>query len=78
MFDMPWFLGLIRKGYNPEQIMMNVLESQMKGTPMGDNLINLARSGNTKEIERIARNLASQQGKDFDKELAAFRKQYGL
>jgi hypothetical protein len=32
----------------------------MKGTPMGDNLINLARSGNTKEIERIARNLASQ------------------
>lgn len=78
MFDMPWFLGLIKKGYNPEQIMMNVLESQMKGTPMGDNLINLARSGNTKEIERIARNLASQQGKDFDKELAAFRKQYGL
>lgn len=78
MFDMPWFLGLIKKGYNPEQIMMNVLESQMKGTPMGDNLINLARSGNTKEIERIARNLASQQGRDFDKELAAFRKQYGL
>ena len=75
---MPWFLGLIKKGYNPEQIMMNVLESQMKGTSMGDNLINLARSGNTKEIERIARNLASQQGKDFDKELAAFRKQYGL
>lgn len=77
MFDMPWFLGMIRKGYNPQQMMMSVLES-MRGTPMGDNLINLARTGNTKEIENIARNLASQQGRDFDKEFEAFRKQYGL
>lgn len=77
MFDMPWFLGMIKKGHNPEQIMMNVLES-MRGTPMGENLISLARSGNTKEIEKIARNLASQRGIDFDKEFNAFKKQYGL
>ena len=30
-------------GYNPEALMINMLETQMKGTPMGDNLINLAR-----------------------------------
>jgi hypothetical protein len=30
----------------------------MKGTPMGDNLIKLAREGNGVEIEKIARNLA--------------------
>ena len=45
---------------------------------MGDNLISLARQGNSKEIERIARNLASQRGMDFDKEFSAFRKRYGL
>ena len=78
MFDMSWFLGQIKKGYNPEQIMMNVLEQRMGGTPMGDNLISLARQGNTKEIEKIARNLASQRGMDFDKEFNAFRKQFGL
>jgi hypothetical protein len=39
--------------------MMNILEQRMGGTPMGDNLISLARQGNSKEIERIARNLAS-------------------
>ena len=78
MFDMPWFLGQIKRGYNPEQIMMNVLEQRMGGTPMGDNLISLARQGNTKEIEKIARNLASQKGMDFDKEFNAFRKQFGL
>ncbi len=75
---MPWFLGQIRKGLNPEQIMMNILEQRMGGTPMGDNLISLARQGNGKEIEKIARNLASQRGVDFDKEFNAFRKQYGL
>ncbi len=78
MFDMPWFLGQIKRGSNPEQIMMNVLEQRMGGTPMGDNLISLARQGNSKEIERIARNLASQRGMDFDKEFSAFRKRYGL
>ena len=78
MFDMPWFLGQIKRGSNPEQIMMNILQQRMGGTPMGDNLISLARQGNSQEIERIARNLASQRGMDFDKEFLAFRKRYGL
>lgn len=78
MFDIPWFLGQIKRGHSPEQIIMNVLEQRMGGTPMGDNLISLARQGNTKEIEKIARNLASQRGMDFDKEFNAFRKQFGL
>lgn len=78
MFQMNWFLDQMKRGYRPEQIMMNVLETRMKGTPMGDNLIVLAKQGNTKEIEKIARNLASQQGVDFDKEFTAFRRQFGL
>lgn len=78
MFDMNWFMGMIKQGYNPEQVMMNVLEQRMKGTPMGDNLISLARSGNRSGIEQIARNMAAQRGMDFDKEFNAFRKKYGL
>lgn len=75
---MDWFLGMLKKGYNPEQVMMNVLETRMRGTPMGDNLINLAKSGNTKEIEKIARNLASQRGINFDEEFVKFKQQFGL
>ena len=78
MFDMNWFMGMIKQGYNPEQVMMNVLEQRMKGTPMGDNLISLARSGNRSGIEQIARIMPAQRGMDFDKEFAAFRKRYGL
>lgn len=70
-------ISMIRGGSNPQQLMMSILEQQMKGTPMGDNLINLARNGRTSEIERIARNLAAQSGIDFDKEFSAFRQKLG-
>ena len=78
MFQMSWFMDQLKKGYRPEQITMNIVESKMKGTPMGDNLIRLAREGNGAEIERIVRNLYAQRGMDFDKEFAKFKKQFGL
>ena len=78
MFQLNQFISLMRSGQSPEQLMMNMLETQMKGTPMGDNLINLARQGNTAEIEKIARNLVAQRGGDFDKEFLNFRRQFGL
>ena len=68
----------IKRGYRPEQITLSMMETKLKGTPMGDNLIKLAREGNGVEIEKIARNLAAQRGIDFDKEFAAFRKQLGF
>ena len=78
MFQMNWFMDQLKKGYRPEQITLNIVESKMRGTPMGDNLIKLAYEGNGAEIERIARNLAAQQGIDFDKEFNTFRKQFGF
>ena len=78
MFQMGWFMDQVRQGYRPDQITLNIVEQKMKGTPIGDNLIKLARQGNSAEIERIARNLADQQGIDFDKEFEAFKKQLGL
>lgn len=71
-------IQMIRNGKNPQQLMLSVLEGQMGGTPMGANLLNLARNGKTKEIEQIARNLSQQQGIDFDKEFAAFRRMLGI
>lgn len=71
-------LSMIKNGGNPQQIMMNLLETQMKGTPMGDNLINLAKSGNIQGIEEFARNYVKQNGKDFDQEFSAFRQNFGL
>lgn len=71
-------IQMIKSGQNPQQLMLSIMESQMKGTPMGDNLIRLARENRGAEIEQIARNLYSQQGLDFDKEFLAFKNTLGL
>ena len=78
MFQMSWFMDQVRRGYRPDQITLSMGEQKMKGNPLGDNLIRLAREGNGAEIEKIARNLAAQQGLDFDAELARFKKQLGF
>lgn len=78
MCNMQQFMSMMRQGYNPQQIVLNILQNQMGGTPMGKNLIRLAQNGNAAEIEKIARNLAAEKGVDFDKEFNAFRQQFGL
>lgn len=68
---------MIRSGSNPQQLLMSVL-SQNK-SPLNQNLLQLARQGNSQEIEKIVRNLYAQRGgKDFDKDFMAFRKSMGL
>lgn len=71
-------ISSIKNGANPQQLVMQILESRMKGTPLGENLINLAKENNTKEIERFARNLCAQNGVDFDSEFKAFREKLGF
>ena len=58
----------IKSGQNPQQLMLNILQNNMASSPMSANLYQLAKSGNTAEIEKIVRNIAKSQGIDFDKE----------
>lgn len=71
-------ISYIRSGQNPEQLVMQLMEQQIGQTPMGQNLLQLARLGQTAEIEKIARNLMIQQGVDFDTEFANFKKNFDL
>ena len=70
-------IQMIRQGQNPQQLMLSVLEGQA-GSPMGRNLLNLARNGQTQEIEKIARNLCKERGVDFDQEFMKFRQMFGI
>lgn len=78
MNPMQQIMTMIRSGQNPQQIAMNLLQSGIGNTPMGENLIRLAKNGQTADIEQIARNLAKQQGIDYDKEFANFKQMLGL
>ena len=67
---------MAKSGQNPQQLIMNFLQSQ--SSPMGQNLFKLAQSHDTQGLEQIARNLCAQKGLDYDSEFAAFRKTLGL
>ena len=70
-------IQMIRSGQNPQQLLMSVLSQN--NSPLNQNLLQLARQGNSQEIERIVRNLYAQRGgKDFDKDFMAFKKSMGL
>lgn len=68
----------IKNGQNPQQLMLNILENNMSGTPMGENLFELAKNGRTADIEKIVRNISKSRGIDFDKEFPAFVEMLGL
>lgn len=66
--------GLVNKGMNPEQILNNIIKNN--SNPVFNNLIEKAKEGDTKGVETFARNLFKEQGRDFDKEFAEFRKSF--
>lgn len=66
----------IKQGKNPQQLLMGILEANAQSNPVYANLLDMARQGRTSDIEAFARNLAKENGIDFDKEFAQFKKQY--
>lgn len=69
---------MIRSGQNPEQLTMRLIEQRMGNTPMGANLLRLAKMNDTQGIEQIARNLMQTKGLDFDKEFTDFKNNLSL
>lgn len=57
-------------GLNPKGIAMNMLKNN--SNPVVSNLIQMAESGNTKEIEKFAKNYFKERNRDFDKEFSDF------
>ena len=69
------FVNMVKSG-NPKQNMLNILRERAQGNPMFANMLSLAQSGNTQEIEKIARNVAQERGIDFDKEFNSFKQMF--
>ena len=58
---------------NPKQFVINMLKQNQN--PMAIQLMQMANSGNAKQIEQFARNVCKERGMDFDKSFAEFMKQ---
>lgn len=63
-------LEMLKAIKNPKQFAMNLI--QKNNNPIFNNLIEMANKGNTKEIEKFARNVFKEHGADFDKEFSDF------
>lgn len=74
MNPMEMIKNLVGKGMNPQQILGNVMKNN--SNPVFNNLIEKAKEGDTQGVENFARNLFKEQGRDFDKEFAEFRKNF--
>ena len=78
MNDMLALMSMLRKSGNPKQFVLNILEQNAQGNPVASSLLEYAKNGDQVSIERIARNVVKNSGKDFDTEFANFRKQLGI
>ena len=58
---------------NPQQFVMTMM--RQNSNPILGQLRQMAKSGNTQQIETFARNICKERGMDFDKSFAEFMKQ---
>lgn len=54
---------------SPEQIIYQMMG---KSNPMVNNLIQMAKSGDSKQLENFARNYCKERGRDFDADFKQF------
>lgn len=74
-------LNLIKsfKNQDPSAIVSNMVnEAAQQGNPIMQNLAELIKKGDTKQIETVVRNVAKERGLDYDKEFKAFKQMFRL
>ena len=65
----------LKQQMNPKELLINFMQ-QNNQNPMINNLIGMAQKGDNKAVERFARNIFKEQGRDFDKEFSAFMQNF--
>ena len=72
MNPMQMLQSFITKGLSPQKI-----AEQMTGNnPMMANLIKMANAGDTEGVEKVARNIFKEKGRDFDEEFSEFKSKF--
>ena len=64
--------NFITKGLSPQKI----VEQMVGNNPMMANLIKMANAGDTDGVEKVARNMFKEKGRDFDKEFSEFKSKF--
>ena len=63
-------MNLLKGIKNPKEAVINMIKSN--NNPMVKNLVDMAEKGDNEGIEKFARNMFKEQGRDFDSEIKQF------
>ena len=69
MNPMQMLQSFISKGLSPQKI----AEQMIGNNPVMANLVKMANAGDTDGVEKVARNIFKEKGRDFDKEFSEFK-----
>ena len=72
MNPMQMLQNFLTKGLSPQKI----VEQMTGNNPMVANLIKMANAGDTDGVEKVARNMFKEKGRDFDKEFSEFKSKF--
>ena len=64
------FINMIKCIKNPKDAVINMIKTN--NNPMVKNLVEMAEKGDNEGIEKFARNMFKEQGRDFDSEIKQF------
>ena len=64
------FMNMLNGIKNPKDVVINMIKSN--NNPMIKNLVEMAEKGDNEGIEKFARNMFKEQGRDFDSEIKQF------
>ena len=74
----PFQMIQMLKSGNPQSFVFQMLEQNAQNNPFFANILQLAKSNKTNEIEQIAVNMCKEKGVDFNKEFNSFKNNLGL
>ena len=72
MNPMQMLQNFLTKGLSPQKI----VEQMAGNNPMMVNLVKMANAGDTDGVEKVARNMFNEKGRDFDKEFSEFKSKF--
>lgn len=72
MNPMQMLQNFLTKGLSPQKI----VEQMTGNNPMMANLVKMANVGDTDGVEKVARNMFKEKGRDFDKEFSEFKSKF--
>ena len=72
MNPMQMLQAFLMKGFSPQKI----VEQIAGNNPLMANLMKMANAGDTNGVEKFARNMFKEKGRDFDKEFSAFKSKF--